>query len=181
MSTPAVANRYAKALFELANEKGAVEQINEELHRVQTVFHSVPALYKVMAHPKMSKKDQQALLEKGFSDSHPFIMNMLFVLVDRGRIHIIDSLVDAFQNLTDDAFQISRADVRAVRPLSDKEKEAIAHQFAKKVNNRQVVVTEHQDEELIGGLIVRIGDTVYDGSVQGMLRRMERKIVSTNR
>ncbi|QDI91765.1 F0F1 ATP synthase subunit delta [Salicibibacter halophilus] len=179
MSAPAaVANRYAKALFELANEKGVIEQVNEELHGVQTVFHSVPDLQQVMAHPKMSAGDQKALLEKGFSDSHPLVMNMLLVLVDRGRIHILDSLVHAFQNLSDDAFQIARADVRAIRPLSDQEKEEVARQFAKKVNNRQVVVTDKQDKDLIGGLVVQIGDTVYDGSVRGMLRRMERKIVS---
>ncbi|AXF56380.1 F0F1 ATP synthase subunit delta [Salicibibacter kimchii] len=179
MSAPAaVANRYAKALFDLANEKGVVEQINEELHGVQTVFHSVPAFQKVMAHPKMSTEEQQALLEKGFSECHPFVMNMLLLLADRGRINIVDSLVQTFQNLTDDVFQIARADVRAVRPLSDKEKEELARQFTKKVNNRQVVVTDRQDDDLIGGLIVRVGDTVYDGSVQGMLRRMERKIVS---
>ncbi|SDI46951.1 F0F1 ATP synthase subunit delta [Natribacillus halophilus] len=181
MSAPAVANRYAKALFELAKEKGIVEQINDEIQGVQAVFESVPQLQEVMAHPRMSVKDQRTLLQTGFSDCHAIILNTLYVMVDRGRIDIIAPVAHAFQSFADEEFQIARANVRAVRPLSDREKEEVARQFAKKVNNRQVVVTSEEDDDLIGGLIVQIGDSVYDGSVRGMLRRMERKLVTTNR
>ncbi|MBB6450461.1 F-type H+-transporting ATPase subunit delta [Geomicrobium halophilum] len=181
MSASTVANRYAKALFELAQEKGVIEQVNDELLGVQTIFESVPELQDIMAHPRMSLEKQHELLKNAFSSCHEMVMNTLLVLADRGRINIIFPLVQAFQKLSDEAFNIARAEVRAVRPLSDQEQEQIAQQFTTKVNNRRVVVTSKQDEDLIGGLVVRIGDRVYDGSVRGQLQRIERQIVSTNR
>jgi F-type H+-transporting ATPase subunit delta len=182
MSNYAVANRYSVALFQLGKEQGSLTQFANELQLVKEVFILTPELSSVLLHPKVSQADKVSIIKDNFasylSDS---VINTLLIVIERGRGDILLSIIDKFKQLAYDEQGKAEAKVYSVKPLSDEDKEVISKQFAKKVGKETLMIENIVDGELIGGLKIRIGDRIYDGSVKGQLDRMRFQLVGTNR
>ncbi|GAK05693.1 ATP synthase delta chain [Geomicrobium sp. JCM 19037] len=181
MSNVAVAGRYGSALFQLAKEKDVLKRVSEELNVVSSVFESLPELQSILAHPRITKSEKRALLQDGFSDAHDFVKNTLLVLVDRDRISALSEVISAYHALANEAMGVEKATIYSVQPLSEAEQKAVTDRFQQKIGDRTLDAVNKTDKDMLGGLIVRIGDTVYDGSVRNQLQKLERKIVSVNR
>lgn len=181
MSDVVVAKRYAVALFELGQEKSMLENMEEELRTVREVFNSNNNLITFLKHPRLETTKKKQFLTEAFNGFSKEVMNTLNLLVDRHRETIIPAMIDHFINLTNEAQGIAEAEVFSVRELSDSELKAIQETFAAQLNKKSLRIHNTVDPTILGGIKLRIGNRIYDGSVSGKLERIERKLVSANK
>ncbi|MET3684257.1 F-type H+-transporting ATPase subunit delta [Alkalibacillus flavidus] len=181
MSQSAVANRYAIALFELGTEQSNLPQLEEELTAVRQVFDQDDTLLAFFDNPRVSKDDQKQFVRDVFKDTTQTVTNLLFVLIDNGRINDLDNIVTSFVDMKNEARGIAEAVVYSVHALSDEDKERIRDTFAKKLNKNTLRIENIVDESIIGGLKVRVGNQIYDGTVARKLQRIEQSVVSANK
>lgn len=181
MSSQVIANRYADALFQLATEKNQLDEIVEELRLVKDVVEKTPSFISYFTHPKVSEREKRDLIKAHFGSLSELSLRMLLLLVERKRFDNLLLIIDRFHQLAYEASGVAEAIIYSAKPLTDEEKRLVSEAFAKKVNKEKLVVTNVVDEKLIGGLKVRIGDTIYDGSVQAQLERLQRELIAGHR
>ncbi|MDC3416733.1 F0F1 ATP synthase subunit delta [Aquibacillus salsiterrae] len=181
MSTVTVSKRYAEALFQLAQEKSIVEQLEAELQIVKEVFENNEAFNKFLEHPRVSTDKKKQLIDKAFDGFVKEIINTLKILVDRHNEDAIPQIVDHFATLVNESKGIAEATVYSVRELSDNEKKELVEVFKQKLNLNNLNVTNVVEPSILGGVRVKIGNTIYDGTLKGRLARIERNIVSANK
>jgi F-type H+-transporting ATPase subunit delta len=180
MSKNGVAKRYALALFELAKEHNLYEQFDLELAEVKKVFEDNKELHVVLSNPRIRKESKKQIIQEAFAGGSPFIVNTLKLLIDRHRQSIVIDMIDEYQTLSNDARNVANATVYSVRELSGTEKSTLSSVFAAKVGRASLVISNVVDPSLIGGVKIRIGNRIFDGSVSGKLERLGRQL-TTNR
>ncbi|TLS35835.1 F0F1 ATP synthase subunit delta [Pseudalkalibacillus caeni] len=173
-----VAKRYAEALFDLANENQIVSQIEDELAVVKEVFNKNPQLMEFFRHPKVTTDEKKKVIFTSFGELSDTVRNTMLLLADRNRIEITPELIDQYTKLANDQQGVAAAKVYSVNPLSDEEQARISDVFAKRVGKEKLSIENVVDPDLIGGIKVRIGNRIFDGSVSGKLERMKRQLVS---
>ncbi|MDQ0162608.1 F0F1 ATP synthase subunit delta [Aeribacillus alveayuensis] len=178
MTGGVVAKRYALALFQIAKEKESVDQFAEELRVVKHVFTENSDLLQVLAHPKVSLENKKAMLKEAFASLTTEVLNTLLLLVENKRINIVNELQDCYVQLANEEQGTEDAKVYSVRPLKDEELKALSEVFAKKIGKQSLRLENIIDQSLIGGIKLRIGNRIYDGSVSGKLERIERELVA---
>ncbi|GAA0319935.1 F0F1 ATP synthase subunit delta [Bacillus carboniphilus] len=176
MST--VSKRYALALFQLAKEQNQVDVVGEELRVVKQVVAETPELLALLNSPKLSLDRKKALVQEIFSACTPYVQNTLMLLVDRHRETEMANVAIDYVSLANDEKGIAEATVQSVRPLKDDEKAAISSVFAQKVGKNALEITNQVNADLLGGLKIRIGNRIFDGSLQGKLERLKRELIS---
>ncbi|KHF38341.1 F0F1 ATP synthase subunit delta [Halalkalibacter okhensis] len=181
MSNQAVANRYASALFQLAKEKHDLKKIQEELQVVKSVVESTPQLVQFLTHPKVTVAKKQAFIQESFKGLSNVSLNTILMLIDRKRTDILVPMIDKYKELAYAAQDMAEAIVYSTKPLSEKEQDHIAKVFAKKAKKSKLDIKNIVDSELIGGIKIRIGDRIYDGTVKAQLDKLERNIVAGTR
>ena len=180
MSEAVVAKRYADALFQLGHEKDLLDKLVKELRVVKDVFEDNDELYTFLKHPRVDHGKKKQLLEEAFKGLQDVVVNTLKILVDRHRVDITPSIIDLFIEKVNDAKGIAEASVYSVRELSGKELKNLESNLAKKFNKKEVKVTNIVDSSILGGLKIRVGNTIFDGTISGKLSRIERNIVTAN-
>ncbi|WP_042354357.1 F0F1 ATP synthase subunit delta [Bacillus rubiinfantis] len=177
MSNTTVAKRYALALLQIAKEKQLLEPIMEDLRVVKEVTGYTPELKAVLHSFKLTKEAKKAVLTSAFSSVNQYVLNTLLVLVDRHREDNIEAVIDEFLQLANEEMGVAAADVYSTRQLSDAEREAISAIFAAKIGKKSLYIKNFVDSDLLGGLKLRIGNRIYDGSLRGKLDRLERTLI----
>ena len=124
------------------------------------------------------KKKQ--LIVQAFKDFSEEVHNTLKLLIDRHNEDAVPAIVDQFIALANESKEIAVATVYSVRALSEEEKQQLAAVFSKKLSLKTLKINNVIDASVIGGIKLKVGNTVYDGSVKGKLERIERNIVSVN-
>ena len=180
MSEAVVANRYADALFQFGTEKNILDQLVDQFRTVKEVINTNQSFRLVLEHPQISQEKQQQLVETVFQGMDSHVIHTIKLLVERNRVHIIGNMVSRLEQLTNDAKGIAVAQVYSVRQLTEKEQQDIAQAIAKRFQKREVKVHNIVDPAIIGGLKVRVGNTIIDGSVSGKLERLERQFAAQN-
>ncbi|WP_026570768.1 F0F1 ATP synthase subunit delta [Sediminibacillus sp. JSM 1682029] len=178
MSEAIVAKRYADALFQLAEEKKAVDQLEQQFHILQEVFQNNKELLPFLKHPRVNNDKKKQLIRETFQDFSSDVVNTLSLLVDRHREELIPSIISHFIELVHDAKGIAEATVYSVRELTEAEQEQLSQVFAKKLAKNELKITNIVDPSILGGVRLKIGNTIYDGTISGKLERIERNIVS---
>jgi F-type H+-transporting ATPase subunit delta len=181
MSEAVVAKRYADALFQLGNEKAVLDQYLEEFQTVKKVFDTNTNLIPFLKHPRIHHAEKKQFLDNVFQGLSADVVNTIKLLAERQRSEIIPSIIDHFIQLVNDAKGIAVATVYSVRELNDAEKNELENAFAKRFNKKSIQFENVVDPNIIGGVKIRLGNTIYDGSVSGKLRRIERNIVTANK
>lgn len=177
MSDIVVAKRYARALFEVAKEKGIISQVEEELKSVASAIKENADLQKILNHPNVGTSSKTDLLKQIFEGkvSEP-VWNTLLVLIDKGRQSILNALVNEFAKVADEALGQATAVVYSAAGLSDAQQAEVASQFSK-ITGKTIRVSNVVQPKLLGGMQVRIGDRLYDGSLSGKLNRLSKALV----
>jgi F-type H+-transporting ATPase subunit delta len=178
MSHRASANRYAKALFEVSLREADPRQVDEELAGVFDVITRHEPLRKALLNPAVppaAKRNIIAELSERAGIS-PVLHRILRLLAERDRLVLLPDLVDAYRQRLMDHLQIVRADVTTATPLPEDRLRALQASLAQ-ATGRQVAMTTKIDPAIIGGVVARIGSTVYDGSVVGQLQRIRERMV----
>ncbi|ANB61657.1 F0F1 ATP synthase subunit delta [Anoxybacteroides amylolyticum] len=177
MNKEVVAKRYALALFQIAQQQQLLDRFEAEIRIVKQVFAAQPDFLAVLTHPKLSLDKKKALIKETFAALSVPVQNTLLLLLDRHRIDIVGSLADEFVALANEARGVAEAIVYSARPLSEAEKRALVDVFAKKVGKATLHIENIVDSSLIGGVKLRIGNRIYDGSVSGKLERLKRQLI----
>lgn len=169
-----VAKRYAKALYEAAAQDGRTLEVEQELTAAVTALTSDKDIMNFIASPNISEDNKwniiNSSLEGKLSQS---VIATLKLLIERGRADILSELLDSYVKISSDALGIANATVYTTYPLNDQEQQQVAQEFGELVH-KKIRVNNLVDKDLLGGMKVVIGDTLYDGSLAGKLERLEK-------
>ncbi|MBO8138132.1 MAG: F0F1 ATP synthase subunit delta [Desulfotomaculum sp.] len=174
----AVARRYAQALYEIAQEKQGLDALEKELKGVTAVIEGEKGLQKILFHPQITAAEKKDVLTQLFKDRvSETTMNFLYLIVDRHREMFITDIVEEFINLANEARNIIDAQVISARELTAGQKKSLAD-VLNRLAGKEVSPEYKVDPSLIGGVVVRIGDKVIDGSVKHKLESLKQRLMS---
>ncbi|MDD9148257.1 MULTISPECIES: F0F1 ATP synthase subunit delta [unclassified Sporolactobacillus] len=171
-----VANRYAKALFEVAEERDAVDTIESQLISVAHAISENEELRRVLLHPQVNSTEKKALVDKLFDKEVGLeVMNLLRLLIDRKREAIIDEVLEAYTHMADVKRGILDVTVTTAVPLDEEERQDLARRLGD-VLGKKLRMHAKVKKEIIGGILLRIGDLLYDGTMAGRLAGFRQEI-----
>ena len=173
-----VAKRYAKAMFELALEQGRLDEIAADLTKVRDSIAENAPWREWLANPQVSAQDKQSAVHQLYGEKvSSEVLHLLLILLKNRRALLIHQVVNSYMEMLDEHKGVVHAQVSSAFPLTEAEEEHLAASL-KEMTGKTVVLHKEIDPELIGGVLVRIGDRLYDGSVRGYLQRMEKQLVT---
>ncbi|MGE6630344.1 F0F1 ATP synthase subunit delta [Bacillus sp. NPDC077027] len=181
MSVTIVSKRYASALFDIVLASSAVDETEKELNEIKKVLKAEKELNDFLVHPKISANKKKTLIAQALQGVSTHVLHMLYLLIDRRRTNIIPEMTEEFVKLANRTRLTEDAIVYSVKPLSGPEIQSISEVFAKKAGVTSLRIENVIDKDLIGGVKIRIGNRIYDGSVSGKLSRIERQLAGENR
>ncbi|SFI66547.1 F0F1 ATP synthase subunit delta [Thermoflavimicrobium dichotomicum] len=170
-----VAKRYAKAMFEVALEKNLLDQVEEELTLIVETFSSLPTLREWLSHPLTEADKKKELFSSVFSHLSEITQNFLFLLTDRQREGYLEEILKEYKRLSDEAKGVAEAIVTSAFPLSDEDQKELVQTFQKLIG-KTIQIKNVVDSDILGGVIVQIGDRLYDGSLRTKLRRFQERL-----
>lgn len=177
MRNQAVARRYARALFDLAQEKGLLDEVDRELELVAQMIESDGYLRAIMNDVLISPAQKRNLIEKLFGGKvSELVQNFLLLVVRKRREAHIPEMYRAFLDLANEARGVVEVEVRSAVALPADTIETLEGKLVAKFGKRVKFQTQVAPE-LIGGLVVRVGDTLMDGSIRTRLRRMHERLI----
>jgi F-type H+-transporting ATPase subunit delta len=180
MSLAAAAERYARAIFELGLETGQLDQLTAGVADFAASYVDVPSLKRVLDSPVVEQsRREQVLREVGRRSAlSPLCVNALLVMLRRRRLPALAAVARRLRTLADEKNGICRATIISASSLPETYLTQLEQQLERTLGKR--VVVEHQeDPSLIGGVVTRIGDNTFDGSLAGRLEELERTLLST--
>lgn len=171
-----IAKRYAQALYEVAEERNTVDAVESQLSLIEQTVADSKDLRTMLHHPRIDGADKKAVLEQIFKDDvNPEVLNLLKVLVDRKRETILVDLKKAYTVIANEARGIVEMLVTTAEPLSKEDEDKLSQAFGKVLNKQLRIITK-TDPKVIGGVLVRIGNRVYDGTLAGKLARFHQEL-----
>lgn len=178
----ALSTRYARALVDAVVAPVAgldPKQSLAELRIFSGMVRESVELRNVLLSPAVSITKKRAVVAR-FAETLPLsrlVRNFLYLVIDRRRTDILEEIADAFEIALDERMGIVRADVKSASPLSEVQQSELQQQLSR-VSGKQVRCNFSIDPALIGGVVARIGSTVYDGSVRTHLHNMRERLVA---
>ena len=182
MTISAVATRYAEALADVATAPtGGVrpDEILAELRGFQSVLRSSAELHNALTSPAVPPGRKRAVVGR-IAESMKLskvARNFLYVLIDHRRIAALDNILDSFELIVDQRLGFARAEVSSARELTEAQRSALNARL-ERMTGKKVRMRFQVDGSLIGGVVARIGSTVYDGSVRGQLDSLGRRLAT---
>ncbi|MCH4364468.1 F0F1 ATP synthase subunit delta [Staphylococcus haemolyticus] len=176
-----VANKYAKALFDVAIDKDRLDLMYDELSEVSEATKNYGEdLRAIDSNPNQPASERRKFVGIVFGDANYYLKNMLMILANNRHLVLINSIFKEFKSLYNEYHNEDSAIVESVYQLSDEELDRIKDLILKQTNLSQVHITTKINPELIGGFKVKVGTTVLDGSVKKDLEQIERKFRRVN-
>ncbi len=177
MSEEQVARVYAQALFDAARDADAVDLVRRELGDFVAALAASASLHDVLADPQVETAAKQRVLVEITRGGQPLLTNVLRLLLDRGRFAVVPRLPDFFDELADAGEGVVEVEVVAAVELAPATEEKIVARVHE-ATGRRVELARRVDPAIIGGLILRIGDVIVDGSVKGRIRQLRRRLAT---
>ena len=175
-----LARKYGTAIFEIANEDNKLEEYGRELADVSQALFAQAELKDFLTNPQIQPEDKKQVLLRLLKDQvSPMMMNFLLLLVDKRRIVLLEAINDCYQDLSNKAQGIIVADVTTAYELKAELRSRLSSKL-ESVTGKKVQLRTHQDQSIIGGVVVKIGDTRIDGSVIGRLQALKAELMASN-
>lgn len=173
-----VGTTYGEALFELAVEEGREEEFLIEITQLKELLKENPDFGKLMNHPKILKEDKLKVLEEVFKGRiSPELLGFLYLIVSKDRYSDIDSILDYFIDEVKKLKGIGIAYVTTAIDLSEVKKKEVEAKLLATTSFKKMEMHYQVDEDLIGGMVIRIGDRVVDSSVKNKLFELQRELL----
>lgn len=171
-----VENVYATALLEAVQEAKDAHAILESLSCVGQILHQNDQLFRFFCVPVIEKREKFQLAQSLFEETlHPYAYNFLRVLIEAGRFQSYFSIVDEFQKLYDQANGIERVIVRTAQPVSESQRQRLKEKV-ETMTGKQARMEYRVDKDLIGGIVVDIGDRRIDNSIKSRFEQLENTV-----
>ena len=175
-----VSATYGEALFELAVEEGKEEEFLNEIIQLRTLLSENPDFGKLMNHPKILKENKLEVLRDVFEGRiSKELLGFLHLIVSKDRYDEIDHILDYFIEEVKKLKGIGIAYVTTAMDLSEAKKKEVEEKLLATTSFKEMEMHYQVDEDLIGGMVIRIGDRVVDSSVKNKLFELQRKLLKT--
>lgn len=169
----AISKRYARAFFDIAAEENRYEEYYGELLKFSSIVEESGDLKDFLSNPIFDNDDKKAvvktILEKVSLSG--ITANFLSLLADKQRIDALPDIVRCYRELMDEALKKVRVQVKTAFPLSTELSGGLVKSL-ETMTGKQVEMTIEEDPSLLGGVVVKVGDTLYDGSIKSQLNNI---------
>jgi F-type H+-transporting ATPase subunit delta len=165
--------RYASALLNLASEANSVDAVRRDLNDFGAMWNESKDLRAVFENPSVKVESRRKVLDEiaATSGMSKLVRDLLMLVSDRGRLRHLPEIVDAFESLAEKRSGRIRAEVVTATELPAEYFESLRRTL-EQATGKQVVVSTSVDPSIIGGVVTRVGDQVYDGSIQYRLNEL---------
>ena len=175
----AVGRRYAKALLELARDQGELDAVLRDVGAISDAWKESADLRELLRDPVVPKPALKAavsaVLEK--LGATQLTRNTVSLLADKGRLPQLHEVLEALEELAEAETGKVRVEVTSAKRLSDGYYDRLVDKL-QRLTDRQVVLVKKQDPSLIGGVVTRVGDQVFDGSLSNRLSELEETLLA---
>jgi len=172
-------HQYANALADIALAQGAAEPALKQLADFGGVYAESAELRNFLSSPAVDREAKHGVIEKLAArlGAGKIIRNFLFLVVDHGRTHILPEMVAAFQEVVRQRQGIAEAEVSTAIELTATQKAEFAFTL-ERITGKRVEAKYSLDPALLGGAVVRVGDSIYDGSLRQRLNAMRARLTA---
>jgi len=174
----AITSRYARALADVVqDQKADPRRIEDELKTMADVVSSAPQLRTVWENPAVEANEKRAVLDAivARTEVSKMVRNFVAVLIDHRRIGSLPAIVRQVEVEFNERLGLAMAEVTTARPLDDQQKRALETRVGA-VTGKTIRARYATDDSLLGGAVVKVGSTVYDGSIRGQLERLKEEL-----
>ncbi len=173
------ASAYAQSILDLANEQKQAEAIGAELNQLRSIVEQNPAAREVLVNPAIGVEERAAMLDRTFRNNvSPLLFNALSVMNQHNRLGLIAEIAQAYSEMLD--AQLGKVEVEVtVAHALDAQMMSNAQTKITAALGKEAVVSQRVDEGIIGGVVVRIGDTLIDASVRHQLEAMKQQMLAS--
>lgn len=171
-----VAKRYATALFEVGVEDNLLDAFVEEFGAIIQIMNENNEFFNALKTPLIPKADKRELVEnifKGKIDGQ--LLNFMKVLIDKDRVNVVQQINFEFKKLANEHKNVEDAIAVTAIPLSPDKIEALKEKLSK-LTGKNIELTNEIDKEVMGGILVKIGNEEIDGTVKGRLGRLKEEL-----
>jgi F-type H+-transporting ATPase subunit delta len=173
-----IAKRYATALLELGSESGQLDAFVDDIGKAAATYDASPELRSTLDDPLIPLASKRAILTDICERLGLGVMpkNAISLLLDRRRIRALPAIAGRLREMADAKRGILRAEVLTAMPLPEEYFEQLQKQL-ERITGRRVALDRKLEETLVAGVVVRVGDTVYDGSLVARIRQMKEQML----
>lgn len=171
--------QYATALADIALEQGATDLVKKQLEDFGAAYTESAELRNVLANPAVELAAKHGVIEKLAArlGASRIVRNFLFVVADNQRTHLLPEILQTFEDVIRQRQGVAEAEVTSAAELTAPQKTQLL-QTLEKLTGRKIQAKYALDPTLLGGAVVRIGDTIYDGSVRNRLNQMRARLAA---
>ena len=171
MTDRTVAKRYAKALYDIGMEQGKSEIFANNLKEIDALLNESAEVREMLLNQSIQNDDKKKAMDLLVKDVDPMVRNFLNLVIDKNRVDCLDAMCDCYMGYLEESANILHAEIVSAVPLTEEQVGNIEAKFSGMMN--QTVKAETAvDAQLLGGVKVRIGDIVYDGSLAHHLKKL---------
>lgn len=173
--------RYARALEQVVlSQKLSRDEVKRQLDDFQATYAESAPLREILEDPSIPQEQKVRFLDalSGRIGMSGTVRNFVAVVTAHNRLTELPEIVTSYLHLADEDSGVVEAEVTSARPLDDAGKRTLEQGVAQMVGGTQVRATYREDPSLLGGAVVKVGSTVYDGSVRGQLEQMRQRMVA---
>jgi F-type H+-transporting ATPase subunit delta len=170
-----IAAVYANALFEVAKQQGLLPEVREQLREFAKALDENRDLTFFFFSPYFSNDEKKEGLHKAVEDAEPVFMNFLEALIERSRMPAIFRIRDRYEKLWDEEEQVLPVEVTSAIDLEEDTVESIADQIREQTG-KKVEISSRVDPEIIGGIVLRVGNSILDASIRNRLNQLRRQV-----
>jgi len=177
MISGSIARRYAKALFEIGVEDGNYERMGREVRAMARALKTSPELAMALSNPAFARSDREKVLKAVLQrlGASQMVVNFTRLLLDRERVVVLPDISRELDALIDARAGRVAAEVRSAVPLDAGQRERLT-QALEQLSGKKVEMKIDTDPSLLGGVVAKLGDTVYDGSLKTQLEKMKQAL-----
>ena len=171
---------YAQALFEVAEKMGGADDIEKDLEGIKDLLETNKKFRDILYHPSIIKTDKKDLIDKIIAPlcSSKWVKNLLYILVDKRRERTMDYLPDVFKRVSGRIRGIVPVKVQTAFPLTETRLDKLKENL-EKLTKKKVELETEVNNEIIGGMVIRIENKLIDGSVINHLKNLKKNLLKT--
>jgi F-type H+-transporting ATPase subunit delta len=176
----AILGRYAKSLAEVVFEENIEEKVTADLEIYAMIFKALPEMLEVFHSPAVPRESKGKLLAELTVryPVHAVTSNFLKILLQHNRIRFFEQIREIYLKSVNESKGVVSARVTSPAPLSSDEAKKLADRLSG-ITGKRVTVESQTDPDLLGGIVVQMGSTVFDGSIRAQLEEMKRRLAET--
>ncbi|MCS7229563.1 MAG: F0F1 ATP synthase subunit delta [Candidatus Kryptonium sp.] len=174
-----VAKRYAKALIEIAEELKKLDRITQDVQLIDSVIKNSRELQLFLKSPIIKEDKKKQVIQEIFTDSRvdPVTLKFILLLIEKKREDLLQDIVKMYQDLYDEKMGVVTAEVITAVEVDESERKKIEKKILEMTQAKKVKAIYKIDPSIIGGIVIKIGDTVYDASIRRKIQLLREQLI----